>query len=200
MSDGLFDLVATDEPETQPEPAKFTERHMLDALHARYSQAPQGTSIRYACSEHVRSHGGFDARRVCDFMAQDLWPSQGLHFHGHEVKVSRSDWLRELADPSKAEEFRRYCDRWWLVVPDRRIVRDDLPDGWGLMALDSSDRLRVVKSAPELEPLPMSKTFRAALLRATAQTNAVRGSVIAAKQREIDHWRDLYERASGRIR
>jgi len=31
----------------------------------------------------------------------DLWPSGGLEIHGHEVKVSRSDWLRELKEPEK---------------------------------------------------------------------------------------------------
>lgn len=56
-------------------------------------------------------------------------------------------------------------DRWWLVVPDRRIVRDDLPDGWGLIVAH-----RVVAPAPALNPLPMPKTMMAALLRAVMQT------------------------------
>lgn len=151
--------------------ARQTERMMLDALHRRYSQNP-GNGPRFVCAEHVRSHAGFDARRTCDFMAQDCWPGPGLHLHGHEVKVSRSDWLRELADPSKAEEFRRYCDRWWLVVPDQAIVRDDIPDGWGLIAPDQSGRLRAVKPAPILSPEPMPRTLRAAILRATVRTAA----------------------------
>lgn len=146
-----------------------TERSMLDALQSRYSVRSQGL-YRYVTAEHVRSHCGFDARRVCDFMAQDLWAMKGLPLHGHEVKVSRSDWLRELADPTKAEEFRRYCDRWWLVVPDRTIVRDDLPDGWGLMALDDVGKLRVYRSAPKLDPEPRTVTFQASLMRAVAKT------------------------------
>ena len=147
-----------------------TERSMLDALQARYKVRSQGL-CRYVTAEHVRSHCGFDARRTCDFMAQDLWAMKGLPLHGHEVKVSRSDWLRELADPTKAEEFRRYCDHWWLVVPDRTIVRDDLPDGWGLLALDAAGhRLRVYRSAPKLDPEPRTVTFQASLMRAVAMT------------------------------
>ena len=84
----------------------------------------------------VRSHAGFDARRTADFVAMDLWPSTRLTLHGHEIKVSRSDWLRELKDPSKAAEFIPYMNYWWGSSSDPRIVRDgELPDDWGLMAM-----------------------------------------------------------------
>ena len=165
--------------------AKFTERDMLDALHARYSQLTQGAIRRYVCAEHVRSACGFagwssisDApsgartMRTADFLAQDTWESQGLHLHGHEVKVSRSDWLTEIADPSKASAIKRYCDRWWLGVRDRTIVRDDLPDDWGLLAFGRDGKLRVYHSAPQLDPEPMPATFRASLMRAVAKTSA----------------------------
>lgn len=80
-----------------------------------------------------------------------------------------------MADPSKAEAFRRYCDRWWLVVSDRAIVKPgELPTGWGLLAL-SGGTLRAVKGAPRLTPEPLSVTFRAALMRGVAKTYARRG-------------------------
>lgn len=158
---------------------EFSERSMLDALHLRYSQTSQGVLRRFVCAEHVRSRGGFaggrHAMRTADFVAQDLWSSDGYQLHGHEVKVSRSDWLRELADPAKAESIKRFCDRWWLVVPDARIVKDDLPDMWGLLAIRSDGKLRAIKSAPRLHPEPHPATFRAALLRAVAKTAAKRG-------------------------
>ena len=175
----LFDGYPDPEPESDPTEgmgtdAKHTERTMLDALHDRYSQASQGVLRRWVCAEHVRSGAGFD-RRCADFIAQDTWQYQGLALHGHEVKVSRSDWLRELADPDKAAAVKRYCDRWWLVVPDRRIVRDDLPEDWGLLDLDAAGRLRIAKRAPKLAPDSISASFRAALLRAVAKTASRRG-------------------------
>jgi len=100
----------------------------------------------------------------------DRYSQRCLLLHGHEVKVSRSDWLHELADPSKAEAIKRYCDRWWLVVPDPKIVRDDLPAGWGLLAFDANGKLRVVRRAPALNPEPIPATFRGALMRAVAKT------------------------------
>lgn len=160
MSANLFDQ--------EPVEERWTERRMLDLLCARYTHRV-GNGERWARAEHVRSHAGFDARRTADFIAMDLWPSKGLALHGHEVKVSRSDWLTELRDPSKAEEFRRYMDRWWLVVPDVSIVRSDLPEGWGLMACHGQ-RLRVVKPAPVLHPEPVPRTMLACLLRAAVVT------------------------------
>ena len=168
-----------------PEPAAFpttpmTERQVLDLLHERYSQIERGTTARrFACAEHVASYVGMyppagqHMIRRADFIAQDC--HAGLLLHGHEVKVTRSDWLTELRDPLKAEAIKRYCDRWWLVAADKAIVRDDLPDGWGLMVPDKTGRLRTIRRAPVLSPEPMPTAFRASLLRATQKTAARRG-------------------------
>lgn len=157
---------------TQPEPAdetpRATERDMLDLLHRRYSQTA-GNGARYACAEHVRNAPSFNANRTADFIAMDTWQSSGLLLHGHEIKVSRADWLRELADPDKAQAFMRYMDRWWLAVPDERIVRNDLPEGWGLL-VQRGDRLVVTVAAPTLNPEPLPRTLLAPLMRSTAAT------------------------------
>jgi len=165
---------------------KFTERQMLDYLHQRYSKVNPSNGPRYAVAEHVRSHAGFDARRCADFIALDCWPTKGLELHGHEVKVSRSDWLHELKQPDKAEEFKRYMDRWWLVVPDAKIVKEgELPDGWGLLVLTAvtstvtwpdihkrvEHKLRAKVQAPQLTPEPLPRDMLATLMRACAKTS-----------------------------
>ncbi|MFF7293188.1 hypothetical protein ACFY9N_11720 [Microbacterium sp. NPDC008134] len=157
-------------------PAKMTERDMLDRLNARYGSF-NGNGFRYARAEHVRVTAGFDARRTCDYMALDLWPGgmgrnrTGPMLHGHEVKVSRSDWLTELREPEKAEAFRRYCDYWWLVVSDVSIVRvGELPDGWGLIAA-SGGSARIVARAPRNEAVePMPRDLQATFARAVTKT------------------------------
>lgn len=169
------------------------ERIMLDHLHRRYSALSMG-SRRYAVAEHVADRTGWATRRA-DFIAQDAHSTHTRRdgspatyrypggydgetrylLHGHEVKVSRSDWLRELADPSKAEAWSRYCDRWWLVVPDKAIVKPgELPDSWGLLVLAGTG-LRAAVRAPLLDPEPMPVPARAALMRAVAAT-ALRGA------------------------
>jgi hypothetical protein len=153
-----------------PEPGGLTEADVLDALHDRYGTV-HGNGQRYAVASQVRSRAGFDARRTADFVAMDLWPSARLTLHGHEVKVSRSDWLRELKDPTKAAEFIPYMNTWWIVVSDARIVREgELPDDWGLMAMRGS-RLAEVRKAPRRDALPLTPSRLAALLRAVAQTS-----------------------------
>jgi hypothetical protein len=172
------------EPATAPEPSAAvvepvthaTERTMLDALCRRYSQVSPGNGPRYVVAEHVRSHAGFEARRTADFVAIDTWVSSGFQIAGHEVKISRSDWLRELKDPEKAAEFTPYMHRWWIVVPSVAIVRaEELPDDWGLMTL-TGDHIRVARQAPKRNPLPMPPSRMVAFLRAVQKTALTRST------------------------
>lgn len=171
------------DPEPTPAPKRWTERMMLDLLATRYS-FDSGNGPRYVFAEHVRNEAGFGGYdldqyratgkrttlRTADAIAVDLWPSAGNPVHGFEVKVSRSDWLCELRDPTKADAIRRFCDHWWLVVSDAAIVRDDLPEGWGLLAVGRDGKLRQRRSAPSLEREPMTPSFTASLLRASVRT------------------------------
>jgi hypothetical protein len=149
-----------------------TEREMLDRLNVRYGMF-NGNGIRYTRAEHVKVSAGLKSRRTCDYMAMDLWTGWGLNrgpkLHGHEVKVSRADWLTELRDPTKAESFSQFCDYWWLVVSGKAIVRDDLPDGWGLMVAHGRS-VRVARPAMRLEPLPMPRDLQATFTRAVTKT------------------------------
>lgn len=165
---------------------KYTERMMLDLLHRRYSALSMG-SRRYAVAEHVPDGQiGRGLARIADFIAQDClntwtrpdgrpaklvnWKYDGeqrMQLHGHEIKVSRSDWLVELRDPSKAEAWKQYCDRWWLVAPRDIVKPEELPEGWGLL-VPAGKNLRTVVTAPLLSPavkppLPM-------IMRATQAT------------------------------
>lgn len=184
-ADALFDgfETATEREAERRASIKWTERMMLNLLRARYEETKGGNGPRYVYAEHVRNEGGFggwdvehfkvtgkrSTLRTADALAIDLWPSAGNVIHGFEVKVSRSDWLAELADPTKAEAFKRYVHHWWLVVPDAAIVRDDLPDDWGLLAYDGAG-LRVRRRAPKLSPEPMPLGMTAAWLRAAVKT------------------------------
>ena len=163
----------------------MTEREMLNHLHQRYNNSAyihRGNGIRWVCAEHVRNDSGFFAQRTADFMAVDMYPGTGNAIHGHEVKISRSDWLSELAHPEKALTFTELVDYWWVVVPDVSIVpASELPDNWGLIVLRKNG-LRAVVPAPRLhapagtslndhrnQP-PLPRGFAASLIRATYKT------------------------------
>lgn len=169
---------------------RVTERDMLDALRRRYSVDP-GNGPRYVYAEQVRNAAGFNASRTCDFMALDVWPSSGLALHGFEVKVRRSDWLRELTHPEKAAAFQQHCDFWWLVCPPGVAAVSELPPGWGMLrALPDGPandlfsephdwKLRVAAQAPMLHPRrsviddQVDRSFMTALLRASVRTARV---------------------------
>ena len=125
----------------------------------------------------VRDAAGFNSKRSADAVTMGLWPSRGLELTGFEVKVTRSDWLRELKDPAKSGPVQDYCDRWYVAVSDDTIVQgEELPKTWGLMVLRGGKLVTKVE-APKLEPKALTKTFVAALLR-RATENVVPKNVL----------------------
>lgn len=130
----------------------------------------------YAFLPEFRGGTGFDRTSSADAIAMHLWPSQGLELIGFELKTSRSDWLRELKQPNKADPIKQFCDRWYLVTDDPEIVRhwslepenSEVPADWGYMTLDHSSypyKLKARKEAPKLEPKPIDRLFLASLMR-----------------------------------
>lgn len=132
---------------------------LLERLRARYLK--DGNGVQWTFVTEVQSFGG----RSCDALAFGMWPSHGHAIHGHELKVSRADWLRELRDMGKAEPFTSIVDYWWLVVSDKSIVRGDLPIGWGLM-IPHGKGLKVVTPAARREPMVLDRATHAAIMRA----------------------------------
>lgn len=103
--------------------------------------------------------------RTADAMAFNLWPSRGLEIHGFEIKISRSDFKKELDDPAKAEAIAKYCDRWFLVVPAGLVQPHEIPVTWGLIVV-KGDETKIEKPAPTLEsPRQPPRHFWMAVMR-----------------------------------
>lgn len=112
----------------------------------------------------VRSSTG-SADRIADGMAFNMYRSTGYEIIGFEIKVSRSDWLSELKSMSKSNEIMSYCDKWFLVVSDAKIVQDgELPKNWGLLVLKDGKLSQKVRPTPQ-QPVPMPLRFTASVLR-----------------------------------
>ena len=99
-----------------------------------------------------------------DAVAMNLWQSRGHVVYGMEIKVSRSDWLRELKKPAKAESVFRYCDGWYVVVLPGVIQDGELPATWGMLEAHGGRLIEKVK-AHKLDPLPPDRLFVASLMR-----------------------------------
>lgn len=141
---------------------------LCTALRERFS-APE-----YALMFEVRSGTGHSGSvRYADAIAMGLWPSRGLDLTGFEIKASRSDWLRELKEPQKADRIAIYCDRWYVVAGDKDIVLPgELPTAWGLI-VPRGEKLMIVKEAPPLpDPKPVTRLFLASLLRSSCVQSA----------------------------
>lgn len=124
--------------------------------------------------------------RTADAIVMGLWPSRGLHLAGVEIKCSRNDWLRELKNPDKAEQIARLCDKWWIAIPDARIVLDgELPDTWGLI-LCGEKRNKILRPAPLLEAMPMTRQFLAAILRRVWEQATPEGQIRKAVDAQLD--------------
>jgi hypothetical protein len=161
-------------PAPLPVPETETERSMLDRLARHYGESINGAP-KWVFATQVRTKPGYYTERIADAVAVGVWQSTKHEVRGFEVKVTRSDWLREKRAPEKCEPVKRYCDRWYLVIPSSAIIREgEVPEDWGVLVRHGAG-LRELRRARKLTPEPMSHGFTVCLLRAAAQTAAARG-------------------------
>lgn len=118
----------------------WSESALLALLRAKYDGSKWGFLTG------VPDGTGLSKSRTCDALAMGCWQTVGIHLHGFEVKCQRSDWLREIQDPQKAETFAKHCHYWWIVAPDGVVKPEELPGRWGLQ-VPRGNGLRVVKAA-----------------------------------------------------
>ncbi|MGW5880276.1 hypothetical protein ACWFMI_27390 [Nocardiopsis terrae] len=110
---------------------------LLAALIGHYRRADRDRDGELLATE-VTAPG---STRRCDLLRISTRTGQeGIDVH--ELKVSRSDWRRELADPDKAGAWLPYCSRMWVVAPPGLIRPAELPAGWGLMEPPTASRRR----------------------------------------------------------
>jgi len=188
---------------------RHTEASILGLLRERHA-AKRGNGPEWAYVEKVRDAAGFDAKRTADALALSLWQSRGCELHGFEVKVSRGDWRRELADPAKADGWCAIVDRWWIVAPRGVVPRDELPSTWGLLETGARG-LTVTVQAPLLREtrLPLERNLLVPVLRAAGAGLSFTPDEAAIKEareqgweagrksaEDSGHeWKRLYERA-----
>lgn len=89
--------------------------------------------------------------RLADAVALPTYQSRGYVLDGFEVKVTRSDWLRELKEGAKADAIAKHVDRFWLVLGDGSIAIDEeVPPAWGILVPHGDDGLRARRPAKML--------------------------------------------------
>lgn len=91
--------------------------------------------VRHALPEWYVEEEMTLADRRLDLVAFNLWAAREYRVVGFEIKVSRGDWLRELADFQKTAEWTRVVDSFYVVTPPKVIQSSELPKGWGHLEL-----------------------------------------------------------------
>lgn len=167
--------------------AKLTEGIVSELLREKYTRTGNGGNGEYAYMAGVRNNAGFDATRTFDGVAMSLWPSRGLRIEIFEIKVSRSDWQRELSKPAKAEDACRIADRFWIVAPRGCVQPGELPPTWGLIEVTGDGdtkpwKLRTKTSAPNLHDT-VDKTLHRGFV--VGMLRAVPGAVPGGLEPEV---------------
>lgn len=152
-----------------------TAKDIVQLLRVKYS------GDQWAFVPEVPNGTGTAMNRRCDGLAMGLWPSKGLHLHGHEIKVNRSDWLKEIQDVSKAAAFSVFCHYWWIVAPAGVVKLEELPSDWGLMC-PTTNGLRVKKPATLWTPELPDHCLLAGIFRACCKESAAETDLKAARQ------------------
>lgn len=156
------------------------KKNTLDLLLAKYPPS------EYALMSEVRNGAGFEASNSADFVALSYWPSRGLSLIGIERKSHRSDWLRELKNAQKAEGIFGYCDYFYLLTDGVKVATlEEIPEPWGWMDVSEGGKLRVIKEAPRLKPIPLDRSFVTAMVkRAADRKDLVHKSEIEERLKE----------------
>ena len=153
-----------DSPEKKA--AREITANLRERLRLRY------TGNDWAFATEVQNENGAKMRQKADAVAMMMWPSRGYEVHGFEIKASRTDWLKELNTPAKADPIASQCDFWWVVTNQGIVAPNELPKNWGLLVARGDRDLRTDVRAGNLDPAPITRAFMACFTRRIGQRDA----------------------------
>lgn len=166
----------------------------LTASDIRLGMSVRWSQPEYAIMWEVAPATGAATGRIryADAVIMSLWPSRGQELHGVEIKISRSDWMRESKDPTKAERIAAYCDRWYVHTTPG-VIRDlsEVPPAWGVREFDGK-RWSTLREAALTEAKPTDRGFLAALLRRADE--GMRGEIANQARRMTEAQTEAYEK------
>lgn len=156
--------MATSEATTVP---TLTTRQLLGflaALHANDRSADQ-----WVYFEELATATGYGDKNRLDAWAMHLWPSSNFKRVTYEVKVSRSDFLREMKSPAKRKLGLLYSNQFYFVAPNGLLKPSEIPIECGLLTFNVEGKPHYAVSAPWRETNRPSWGFMAAAFRQAEQ-------------------------------
>lgn len=133
--------------------------------------ASQGDGAAYV--PEFRAGTGYSAQssRYLDAWVIGCYPSSGMVKTAVEIKISRSDFTRELKQPMKRDSALRISNLFYFAAPKGLIAEKDLPDECGLIEVNlATGKAEITVEAPYRECGVPSWVFVASLARRAAKS------------------------------
>lgn len=136
----------------------MTSNDILKALQIKHIDCLQFPELRMGTGARA------DAERAIDLFVMEDIPSKLFKRTAYEIKVSKSDFSRELADPCKRRAAVRFANEFYFATPERLIDPKNIPYDCGLIEVSEQGYCQVIVSAPWHDNAP-NWGFIAALAR-----------------------------------
>jgi hypothetical protein len=154
--------------------AEQLDTHRLRTLIAeRYNQGAHETAREWALFFELRNGTGASAAvtNYVDAFAMNLWQSKRFWRVSFEFKVSRSDFLRELAKPEKRQWAVDISHEFWFVCAPGVAKKEEIPEGCGLLEANAKGtKLTRVVVAKQRKPRDLRMEEVAAIARRCGDT------------------------------
>lgn len=137
-------------------------QEIIDALYKYYRQRG------YLCLHELRPGTGYSAGGAAggiDFWCMHQWPSERFTRVSIEIKVSRSDYLREKRDPRKQDSALRHSNLLYFAAPVGLISAWELRSDAGLIEVNDDGSVRELRPAPWRDVDRPSLSFFASVMR-----------------------------------
>lgn len=109
--------------------------------------------------------GNHNPEQRFDAWAINLYPSKNFLRIVYEIKVSRSDFLREIKHPEKRSQALAMSNQFYFVAPVGLIKPDELPPEAGLIEVKDEWESRMKVKAPVREAEGPTWQFFASIAR-----------------------------------
>lgn len=192
--------------------SEITTAQALDSLTRRHTECSVNGREDWLVIRELRTGTGYgrDSEQRIDLFAMQY---TGQHITvGYELKLSRSDWLRELKKPRKRALAMRFTRQFYFAAPRGVIKLDEVPYDCGLIEFEdgpAGDDGFIGSSCRANAPLrdahPPTWLFVCALLRrvseetvnqAGVRDRSTAAALAKALQEARDRSRELYSENS----
>jgi hypothetical protein len=157
--------------------------------------------IKYSDTKHwiyleelrIGTGYGKSAEQSFDAWVMSAYPSDSMVKIAFEVKVSRSDFIKEIKKPLKRRWALRYSNKFYFAAPEGMIKPEELPLECGLMELHG-DFMNTKVDAPWRESFPPSWGMIASIARRTVQKDMMPHIKLAHLSQTVKGIRTLVEK------